>query len=149
MNMRYNLPLLSALAMIGALATGCANVEDKFGRGMSNSYEIIRGGEMRRSVEDTMIFESPQAAYTTGVVRGFDRTIARTGIGIFEMVTAPLPPYHPLFTDYLSPGPVYPDSYTPRRLSDAGTSTDSQSGFDGGDVAPMIPGSRFHIFNGP
>ena len=147
--MRYNFSLLAALATIGALATGCANVENKFGRGMSNSYEIVRGGEFRRSVEQSMLFDSPEAAYTTGVVRGINRTLARTGLGIYEMVTAPIPPYHPVLTGYLSPGPSYPDSFAPRRLSDSMTANDTELGYDGGDVAPMIPGSRFRIFEGP
>lgn len=147
--MRSNLSLLAAFAVLGALATGCANMEDKLGRGMSNSYEIVRGGEMRRSIEESMLFDGPTAAYTTGVVRGFDKTMARTGVGVYEIVTFPLPPYHPVFTSYLSPSPAFPDSYTPRRLSDSVTANDTDLGFDGGDVAPMIPGSRFHIFDGP
>jgi hypothetical protein len=78
-----------------------------------------------------------------------NRTLARTGLGIFELVTAPFPPYDPMFTDYLAPGPVYPDNHHPRRLSDSLFATDTTLGFSGGDVAPMIPGSRFRIFEGP
>jgi hypothetical protein len=38
---------------------GCAGPEQKFGRGMSNTFEIVRMGELRRSVEQTAIFDSP------------------------------------------------------------------------------------------
>ena len=84
------------MAGLAALFTsGCAGPEQKFGRGVSNTLEITRLGDMRRSIEQTAIFESPSAGYTAGVVSGFNRTLARTGLGIFEIATAPFPPYHP------------------------------------------------------
>lgn len=145
--MRKTLFLLPALVIAGSLFTGCANVEQKFGRGMNNSYEIVRGGEFRRTLEQTALFDSPDAAYSTGFIRGINRTFARTGIGIYEMITAPFPPYDPVATDYLAPGPVYPDNYLPDVLADSMFSTDTSLGFGGGDVAPMIPGSRFRVFD--
>ena len=106
---------------------------------------------MRRSVEQTAVFESPSAGYTAGVVRGFDRSVARTGVGLFEVVTFPFPcrtGYEPMFTKYLPPGPVYPGKLqagpdVQTRLFD----TDTYIGFSGGDVAPLVPGSRFKIFD--
>jgi putative exosortase-associated protein (TIGR04073 family) len=145
--MRKNLPLLAVLVSAGFLATGCANVENKFGRGMANVLEPIRMGELRRSMEQTALFDTPDATYTTGFIRGLNRTLARTGVGVYEMVTAPFPPYDPVLTDYLSPGPVYPDSYTPTIVEDTSFSTDTNLGFAGGDVNPFIPGSRFRIFD--
>ena len=47
------------------------------------------------------------------------------------------------FSDY----PTYPDSYRPNILSDSIFATDTALGFSGGDVAPMIIGSRFKIFD--
>jgi len=129
------------------MATGCANVENKFGRGMANIMEPIRMGELRRSMEQTALFDTPDATYTTGFIRGLNRTLARTGVGVYEIVTAPFPPYDPVFTDYLSPGPVYPNSYTPNIVEDTSFSTDTNLGFAGGDVNPFIPGSRFRIFD--
>ncbi len=145
--MRNKLPFLAALALAGVLAGGCANTERKFGRGMANTFEIVRMGEFRRTMEQTALFDGPDASYTTGFVRGINRTLARTGIGVYEMVTAPFPPYDPVFTAYLAPGPVYPDAYTPGLLEDSMFATDANLGFSGGDVAPMIPGSRFRIFD--
>ncbi|HYG34078.1 MAG TPA: exosortase system-associated protein, TIGR04073 family [Clostridia bacterium] len=145
--MRKTLPLLAALVALGALATGCANTERKFGRGLSNMAEPLRMGEMRRTMEQTALFDGPDAAYSTGFVRGLNRTLARTGIGIYEVVTAPIPPYDPVATDYLAPGPVYPDNYTPGLVEDASFATDTNLGFSGGDVSPVIPGSRFRIFD--
>jgi putative exosortase-associated protein (TIGR04073 family) len=141
--------LLAAASIAVVLASGCANTEQKFGRGLSNTFEIVRLGELRRTMEQTALFESPDAGYTTGFVRGFNRSLARTGVGLYEMVTAPFPPYHPVFTDYLSPGPVYPDNYTPGVLDDSLFATDTEVGFSGGEVAPIVPGSSFRIFDSP
>jgi len=143
---------LLALAGMAALFTsGCAGPEQKLGRGVSNTLEITRMGEMRRSIEQTAIFESPSAGYTAGAVSGLDRTLARTGLGLFEIVTFPIPMpetgYGPMFTSYLKPGPVYPDSYKPGLISGSTFDTDTYTGFSGGDVAPYIPGSRFRVFD--
>jgi putative exosortase-associated protein (TIGR04073 family) len=145
--MRKTLPLLAAVVLSGAILSGCASAERKLGRGMSNTFEVVRLGEMRRTVEQTALFESPETAYTTGVIKGLNRTLARTGVGIYEIVTFPLPPYEPVLTSYLSPGPVYPDSYRPGLIEGSTFSTDTSIGFAGGDIAQMIPGSRFHIFD--
>src|SRR5258708_36060461 len=111
--MSKSLPLLALVATIGLMATGCANTEAKFGRGMSNLSEPLRLGELRRSMEQTAGFDGPDVAYSAGFISGLNRTLARTGVGIYEIVTAPIPPYDPVWTSYLSPNPVYPDSYKP------------------------------------
>jgi putative exosortase-associated protein (TIGR04073 family) len=145
--MRKTLPLFVVLGIAALFASGCANVESKFGRGMSNSYEIVRGGEFRRTMEQTALFEGPDTAYSIGFVHGLDRSLARTGIGLYEVVTAPFPPYHPLFTEQFSPGPVYPDNYTPGLVADSMFATDTELGYSGGDVLPFIPGQRFRVFD--
>ena len=145
--MRNTFPVLAAVVIAGALASGCANTEKKLGRGMSNLAEPIRLGEMRRSIEQTALFEQPGGHYATGFIRGLNRTLARTGVGIYEVVTCPFPPYGPVFTDYLSPNPVYPDNYRPDIIEDSLFATDTNMGFSGGDIAPYVPGSRFKIFN--
>jgi putative exosortase-associated protein (TIGR04073 family) len=133
--------------MTGLLAAGCAGPERKLGRGMNNFYELVRGGEMRRTVEQTALFESPDTAYTTGVIRGFNRSMARAGVGLYEIVTFPIPSYDPIATKYLKPEPVYPDNFKPRLMDDANFATDTALGFTGGDIAPFIPGSRFRVFD--
>ena len=157
---------LSLLVVVVAL-TGCAGPERKLGRGMNNLTELIRGGEIRRSMEQTSLWEGPDVAYSTGFIRGFHRSLARTVIGAYEVVTAPFPPYDPMLTStnrlypdfsvrnrsypwggmVLPENPVYPDAYSPGILSDSIFSTDTSLGFSGGDVAPFIPGSRFRIFD--
>src|SRR5690242_18900813 len=107
--MHKTLSLLAVLATAGLFTSGCAwhdNVESKFGRGMANTADIVRGGEFRRTMEQTALFKGSDMAYSTGFVRGVNRTLCRTGIGVYEMVTAPIPPYHPIFTDRFAPGPV-------------------------------------------
>jgi putative exosortase-associated protein (TIGR04073 family) len=145
--MRKTLSLLAAVALAAGFATGCANTEKKFGRGMTNLAEPLRMGEIRRSMEQSALFAGPDAGYFTGFIRGFNRTLARTGVGIYEIATAPFPPYDPVCTDYLTPKPVYPDNYTPNLVEDSTFATDTNLGFSGGDVMPLMPGSRFRIFD--
>ena len=145
--MRKTLSLLAFAALAAALTTGCANTERKFGRGLSNTFDIVRGGEFRRTVEQAALFEGPEVAYSTGFIRGVNRTLARTGLGIYEIVTCPFPPYDAQWTDFLAPGVVYPDNYTPNILEDSMFATDTNLGFSGGDVVPFVPGSRFRIFD--
>jgi putative exosortase-associated protein (TIGR04073 family) len=144
--MRKSLSLLAAAALVSLLATGCAKTQEKLGRGLSNTAEIVRWGELRRSMEQTAVFEGPDST-TTGFVKGVCRTVGRTGIGLYEVVTCPFPPYDPVATDHFAPGPVYPDSYTPGLRSDSLYDTDTYVGFSGGDIAPKFPGSRFAIFD--
>lgn len=144
--MRKIFPLLAAL-VVAAVASGCANTERKFGRGVTNIIEPLRMGELRRSMEQAALFDGPEAGYFTGFFKGLNRTIARTGIGAYEIVTAPIPPYDPIATTYLSPAPQYPDSYKPGLIEDSTFSTDTNLGFAGGDVNPLLPGSRFRIFD--
>lgn len=156
------------LILAGAVGlVGCAGPEQKLGRGLRNMTELARGGEIRRSMEQTALWEGPSRAYTTGFLRGFNRSMARTFIGMYEVVTFPFPSYDPLLTPKarlnpdgsiattafpyggltLAEDPVYPDNYQPGMRSDSLFDTDTSLGFNGGDVAPMIPGSRFKVFD--
>jgi putative exosortase-associated protein (TIGR04073 family) len=134
---------------------------------MNNLTEFVRGGEIRRSMEQASLWEGADVAYTTGFIRGFNRSLVRTAIGAYEVVTAPFPPYSPLLTStnrlypdftvrnktypwggmVLPENPVYPDAYKPGVLADSIFATDTALGFGGGDVAPMIQGSRFKVFD--
>jgi putative exosortase-associated protein (TIGR04073 family) len=149
--MRNKFSLFAVLTLAAVVASGCANAEKKFGRGLRNTLEPVRLGEIRRSMEQSALTEGPNVAYTTGFIQGLNKTLARTGLGVYEMITFPLPTpghgYDPLFTDYLTPGPVYPDSYTPNLVEGSTFATDTNLGFSGGDVAPLVPGSRFRIFD--
>lgn len=145
--MQKTISILGAVLMVGVLASGCAGPEKKLGRGLNNAFEIVRGGEYRRSMEQAALFDTPSVGYTTGAVRGFNRTLARTGVGLYEIITAPIPPYGPSATAYLSPKPVYPDSYQPRLIESTTFATDGSVGFSGGDIVPYIPASRFRIFD--
>ena len=140
---------LAALAITGIVGSGCSSAEKKFGRGMSNMMEFARLGEMRRSIEQTTLFEQPGGHYAEGFIKGLNKSLARTGVGVYEVVTCPFPPYGPVFTDYLTPNPAYPDNYRPDILDDSLFATDTDMGMSGVDIAPYIPGSRFKIFNTP
>ena len=162
--MRIAVSLL-AVAAVAAL-TGCAGPENKFGRGINNLTEIGRGGEMRRAKEQTMLWDGPSQG-ATGFARGFTRTMARTGIGLYEVVTFPIPPYGPVLTPkgklYPDPSvktrnanwgglelaekPVYPESYKPGLPANGLFDNDHSLGFNGGEVAPWLPGSRFTVLD--
>jgi len=146
--MRNKFSLLGAVLFVGILASGCAGPEKKLGRGLGNTFEVMRWGEMRRTMEQSTLFG---ASNSGGMITGFNRSMARTGIGLWEVVTAPIPnhkggDYGPICTQYLKPEPVYPDNFKPRIRADAMYATDTCVGFSGGDVAPMFPGCRFRIF---
>ena len=139
--------ILSLVAVAAALAvTGCG-AERKLGRGMSNTFEIVRMGEFRRSIELNAVLDSPDVGYTYGGYSGFHKSLTRFGLGIYEVVTFPLPPYRPLLTSYIPAKPSFPESYKPGLISDPLFDTDTYTGFSGGDIAPFIPGSRFKVFN--
>lgn len=145
--MHLNFAKTAFVAAILLAAVGCAKTEAKLGRGFRNMTEVVRLGEMRRSIEQTALFEGPDMAYSTGFVRGFNKTMARTGVGIYEVITAPFPPYDPVLTNYLTVHPLHPDSGRPQMLSDPMVGPDTYLGFSGGDIAPLVPGSRFRIFD--
>src|SRR5262245_36106529 len=155
--------LFLGFGLAAVLLSGCAGPEEKLGRGIRNTTEFLRGGQIMRSMEQTALWEGPDAAYTTGFIRGFNRSMARTAIGVYEIITFPAPPYHPvlaptyrLFPDnsvatktypygglVLEPDPVYPANFKPDLISDVIFNTDRALGFSGGDVFPKVPGSRF------
>ena len=160
--MRKIIFALAAVAVV-VLAAGCNGPEQKLGRGLSNTYEVVRWGELRRSVELASVEPLPGTGYY-GLIHGFDRSLQRAGIGLFEVATFPVPTptYGPIFSKdplknpvdlqsvytekLFAPDPVFPASYKPGRLSDRLFDTDTYTGFSGGDVAPWVPGSRWSIF---
>lgn len=135
---------IGAIAAAALVLTGCAGPERKFSRGLNNVTEFARLGEIRRSVEQTALWESTEEAYSIGFMKGLNRSLVRTGVGIYEIITFPIPGYDPIF---LPENPVYPDANRPRFISDPSWSPDAYLGFSGGDVAPFVPGSRFRIFD--
>lgn len=141
------LTFLFAAAVACVVFTGCSGPEHKLARGLNNTMEIVRWGDMRRSVEQNAVFSHPDVDYTYGAIHGFDKSVSRIGVGLYEVLTFPFPSYDPICTNYLSPNPQYPDSYKPGLISDSTFDTDTYTGFSGGDVMPFVPGSRFKIFD--
>lgn len=144
------------LIVVSGLVAGCEGPEQKLSRGINNMVEFARMGELRRAMEQAAIFDTPgHGGVTDGFFHGIDRSFARTGVGLYEVLTFPIPNdhygnYDPIFFGegmLRSPDPVYPDSYKPDWLTDGMVSPDTSLGFAGGDVAPYLPGSRFRIFD--
>ncbi len=141
-----SLTIVSAAAV---LTVGCAGPSQKLGRGIANITEPIRMGELNRTKEQTYLSSGPDVAYTRGLVYGLGKTIARTAVGAYEIVTFPIPDhgsdgYGPIL---FPANPVYPDSYTPKIVTSSIYQVDANLGFGGGDVAPWFPGSKFNIFD--
>lgn len=160
--MRIASPLAAAAAVV--LFTGCAGPESKLGRGLSNMTEFARMGEIRRSMEQTAVWDGPEMAPTTGFIRGMNRSFARTGIGIYEVITFPIPPYGPKLAPktkvYPDPsiatrggkswgGLVLPEKHVNAATYRQGVGTDSmyepdsRVGFSGGIAFPLVPGNQF------
>jgi len=145
--MRHTFSLLAIIGLTAVLTSGCAGPEKKLGRGVSNSMEFARMGEIRKSLEQDALFNDGHTSYATSFLRGFNSTLARTCMGVYEIATFPIPPYDPVATTVVKPGTVWPDNYRPRLPAGPIFATDTFVGFSGGDVAPGIPGSRFRIFD--
>jgi len=96
--MRHATNFLATLALAALFTAGCAGPEQKLGRGFNNTFEVVRMGELQRSVEQATIIDGPGVGCTYGVIHGLDKTFARTGVGIYEIVTSPIPSYDPVFT---------------------------------------------------
>lgn len=140
--------LLGFALLAGILATGCAGPEKKLGRGISNMGEITRWGDARRSMEQSGIWHSPNGQ-AGGLVAGVAHSLTRIGLGVYEVVTFPIPSYDPVLTGIVPASPTYPDSFKPGLPDDPTYATDTNLGFSGGDIAPWFPGSRFSVFNTP
>lgn len=163
MPMRISPSLLATATAAALLATGCGGAERKLGRGLNNMMEFTRLGEFRRSVEQTALFEGPEIGYTTGALRGIGRTFIRTAMGFGEVLTFPVPmptydawtipakwlrdPYTRLTPDPFTDASVYPENFRPGLFADQIFATDTAIGFSGGEILPMIPGSRFRVFD--
>lgn len=142
--MRKSILFLSLSGLLAVIVSGCTGAERKLGRGILNLTEFTRLGEIQRSMEQTAVWDNPEKAYTTGLLRGFNRSVARTAVGVYEIATFPLASYDPMF---LPEYPVYPDSYRPKLISDQTFAQDASLGFSGGDIFPFLPGSRFRVFD--
>lgn len=136
-----------AAALVLAGVTGCTGPEHKLARGLDNTMEVVRWGDMRRSVEQEAVFSEPDVTYSYGLIHGFDQTIKRVGLGIYEVATFPIPSYDPVLTRAVPAAPPSPDNYKPGLIFDANFAGDTYTGYSGGEIAPFIPGSRFKIFD--
>ena len=137
------LPLVVALAGVVFLA-GCEGPATKMGRGISNTGELLRWGELRYEMEQGAVWDG-RSGVTKGFLKGFCRSLARTGVGVAEIVSSPFGPYD---KGFIYPAyPRYPDNYTPSPMADSMWDPSTRIGFGPrGDIAPFVPGSRFTVF---
>jgi putative exosortase-associated protein (TIGR04073 family) len=144
--MRSILSVVAVLPVVALLTSGCINAQEKLGRGFRNAAEPVRLSDFRTSVEQTTVWQSPSEGATTGVVKGVCLSATRTGVGLYEILTFPFPPYHPVLTKYLSPLPPSPSNYRPSLPNDPLFQTDQYIGFSGGNNFGWVPGSQFNVF---
>jgi len=80
--------------VVAVLVSGCAGPSKKLGRGVNNFLEPIRLAEWQRSVEQAELFGSTQNGLSgsTGMVRGFNKTIARAGWASTRSSPSPFQP---------------------------------------------------------
>jgi len=150
--MRSTLLIGLPLALASTLLVGCKGPTAKFSRGVTDATEFARLGEIRRSVEQAGVWKGTGGT-TEGLVNGFNRSVIRTLVGVYEIVTFPIPSYEPvikpgfvLMPDGTTAAPQ-PDAYKPGLPASGLFDTDTNLGFSGGDIAPIVPGSRFKIFD--
>ena len=107
-------PLVAVAAAL--FAAGCTGPEQKLGRGLSNTYEVVRWGELRRSVEHEQPCWTRPAPATTASSTALTVPFSAPGSASYEVVTfpIPMPTYQPMFAKDFSPDPVFPESYTAR-----------------------------------
>ena len=69
--MRNAISFLAVIVLAASFTSGCAGPEEKFGLGIGNTFEVVRLGEMRRTIEQTAVLDSPEAGFTTGAIPRF------------------------------------------------------------------------------
>ena len=142
--MRISVSLLASVVALSLFSVGCAGPEAKLGRGMNNMLEFGRMGELRSSIESNTLFANPEHGRTYGFIHGLHRSMARTFVGAYEVVTFPFPSYDPIFKPVAT---VYPSSYRPGVVAGPLFDTDSTLGFRGCVVAPILPVCNFRVFH--
>ncbi|MFO1457923.1 MAG: exosortase system-associated protein, TIGR04073 family [Verrucomicrobiota bacterium] len=137
-----SLKLYAVLAIVGVtpLLTGCNSMEKKLGRGLTNLAEPLRMGELVRSAEQNSLSMDIDGSPGYGVIHGFTRTIERTAVGAFEVVTFPIPTQPIIYPV----NPVFPDSQERSQIGYFGIGSDQFIGLQDSSVAPFIPGSEFN-----
>lgn len=167
-------PRLLSMVLVPWIVAGCAGPEQKLARGIRNVTEFARMGEIARSIEQTTVWEGSQKGITTGFIRGFNRSVARTVVGAFEVATffAPWPskdedgwtyeacytPDGPLYPDIsvatytepwgglrLTEDPATPDSYFESWPASPVFNTDTEMGVTGGSIIPFFPLGAFKL----
>lgn len=90
------------------------NFYDKAGRGLANV--ILAPAHLFDSPYTLLQEEGPTVSVTKGFVQGMSRSVMDTGHGIYELITAPFPPYESLKLPAYDSGQQNP--YPPADLID-------------------------------
>lgn len=70
-------------------SSGCGDCLQKLGRGFANCLTFIM--EIPQQISDVNKASGPLAGFTWGIVKGVGMAGLRAGVGIYEVVTFPLP----------------------------------------------------------
>lgn len=83
--------LIVVVFILSGLISNCfaQDMVRKLGRGIANT--LTGPIEMLIGIEDTFYEKGPAAAVTYGVLSGLYKTALRTCVGVFEVVTFPIP----------------------------------------------------------
>lgn len=102
--------MLMVLVIVLGVATPTCRADDavrKLGRGLANTLFGI--AEIPIQIQYTMETQGSGAAATYGVLKGFGRFFMREGIGIYEILTFPIP-YPRYYEPILEPEFLLDDS---------------------------------------
>lgn len=81
--------LVCALFMLSAVPSQADDAGRKLGRGLANTLFGI--AEIPIQIQATLDQEGSGAAATYGVIKGLSRFFIREGVGIYEILTFPIP----------------------------------------------------------
>jgi len=85
---------------------------------------------------------------TKGGAPSYDSIFAKNVTGADDVyIPGPFRSDQVLSLNFMTADPKHPTNFKPGLLSDSLFATDRALGFSAGDVAPFIPGSRFHVFD--
>ena len=81
--------IIISLFIIQTTSFAQNNMLRKLGRGCAN---VVTGAiEVPKAIQETFYDEGPVAAVSWGVVDGLYKFVARTVVGVYEIVTFPIP----------------------------------------------------------
>ena len=92
--------IIFSFVVMAATGAYCDDAMRKLGRGICNS--VTFPVEILEQINRTNVSDGPMAAMTYGILKGVGMSVLRACVGVYEVVTFPVPfpkEYKPILTD--------------------------------------------------